>query len=119
MVRGMAGIAVLAGGSAELASQFVFVSKHKYFDTVPRRTLTDQEVRHGRQLGRALAERRAALAVSAQVVATRAELSIDALRSLESGRVATPAFLTVARLADVLDVSLDEMHRVASADKTA
>lgn len=114
----MADIALLAGGLVDLANSLVVASKYMYFDTMPRRSLTDQEVRHGRQLGRALAQRRSALAVSAQDVATRADLSVDALRSLESGRVATPAFLTVARLADVLDVSLDEMHRVASADQT-
>jgi ribosome-binding protein aMBF1 (putative translation factor) len=114
----VADIALLAGELADHAGDLVGVSKYMYFDTMPRRSLTDQEVRHGRQLGRALAQRRSALAVSAQDVATRADLSIDALRSLESGRVATPAFLTVARLADVLEVSLDEMHRVASADQT-
>ena len=102
-----------------LLASIVLVSKHMYFDTMPRRALTTQEVRHGRQLGQALAARRSELAVSAQDVATRADLSIDALRSLECGRVATPAFLTVARLADVLNVSLDEMHRVASAEHSS
>jgi hypothetical protein len=37
-------------------------------------------------------------------------VAIDTVRSLESGRVATPAFLTIARLADALELSLDELH---------
>ena len=37
-------------------------------------------------------------------------MAIDTVRSLENGRVATPAFLTIARLADALGLSLDELH---------
>jgi hypothetical protein len=37
-------------------------------------------------------------------------VAIDTVRSLEGGRVAAPAFLTVARLADALGLSLDELH---------
>ena len=43
-------------------------------------------------------------------------MAIDTVRSLESGRVATPAFLTVARLADALGLSLDELHARAQSD---
>jgi transcriptional regulator with XRE-family HTH domain len=86
---------------------------------MPRRHLTPAETQHGRQLGRALAARRSELKVSAQEIATQADLSIDALRSLECGRVATPAFLTVARLAQVLKLSLDDVHRVASAEQSS
>jgi len=37
-------------------------------------------------------------------------VAIDTVRSLENGRVAMPAFLTIARLAGVLGMSLDELH---------
>ena len=37
-------------------------------------------------------------------------MAIDTVRSLENGRVATPTFLTIARLAEALDLSLDELH---------
>jgi hypothetical protein len=37
-------------------------------------------------------------------------VAIDTVRSLEGGRVATPAFLTIARLAEALGLSLDELH---------
>lgn len=48
-----------------------------------------------------------------------AGVSPETLRKIESGRVATPAFPTVAAIADVLGVSLDvvwaEMNRPAGA----
>jgi hypothetical protein len=40
-------------------------------------------------------------------------VAIDTVRSLEGGRVATPAFLTIARLAAALDLSLDDLHAQA------
>lgn len=38
-----------------------------------------------------------------------AGVSPETLRKIESGRVATPAFSTIAAIADVLDLSLDEV----------
>lgn len=38
-----------------------------------------------------------------------AGVSPETLRKIESGRVATPAFPTIAAIADVLDLSLDEV----------
>lgn len=40
-------------------------------------------------------------------VALAARVSPETLRKIESGRVATPAFPTVAAIADVLGLSLD------------
>ncbi|MDT7571082.1 MAG: hypothetical protein QOE05_1256 [Actinomycetota bacterium] len=85
-----------------------------YTYRVPRKELADSDREHGRRLGDYLAKRRRRAAVSAQDLATAAGLSIDTVRSVETGRVATPAFLTVARLADVLDVSLDDVQRAAA-----
>jgi transcriptional regulator with XRE-family HTH domain len=42
-------------------------------------------------------------------VALAARLSPETLRKIESGRIATPAFATVASLAAALGLSLDEM----------
>ncbi len=42
-------------------------------------------------------------------VALEAGISPETLRKIESGRVATPAFTTIAALAQVLDLSLDEL----------
>ncbi len=44
-------------------------------------------------------------------VAATARLSAETLRKIEAGRVPTPAFFTVAALADALGVSLDEIAR--------
>jgi transcriptional regulator with XRE-family HTH domain len=79
-----------------------------------RRPMREAERRHGQQLGRILADRRQASQRSAADVARASDVSLDAVRSLETGRVPTPAFLTVARLATVLGLSLDELHEQAS-----
>lgn len=42
-------------------------------------------------------------------VAAAAGISAETLRKIETGRIPTPAFFTVAALAEVLDVSLDEL----------
>ena len=42
-------------------------------------------------------------------VALDAGVSPETLRKIESGRVATPAFSTIAAIAGVLSVSLDEI----------
>lgn len=41
--------------------------------------------------------------------ALEAGVSPETLRKIESGRVATPAFPTIAAIADVLGLSLDEL----------
>lgn len=79
-----------------------------------RRPIAEAERKHGERLGRILAERRERSRRSAGEIARVSDVSLDAIRSLEMGRVPTPAFLTVARLAAVLDISLDELHAQAS-----
>ncbi len=44
-------------------------------------------------------------------IAATAGLSAETLRKIEAGRVPTPAFFTIASLADALGVSLDEIAR--------
>jgi transcriptional regulator with XRE-family HTH domain len=65
---------------------------------------------HGRQLGVFIAAQRQGQGRSAPDLARESSVAIDTVRSLENGRVATPAFLTIARLADALGLSLDELH---------
>ncbi len=56
-------------------------------------------------------------------VALDAAVSPETLRKIESGRVATPAFSTIAAIAGVLGVSLDaiwaEIHRAAGEPEVA
>ncbi|MEU1753291.1 helix-turn-helix transcriptional regulator [Micromonospora matsumotoense] len=70
-----------------------------------RLPLTPAEVERGQRLGALL--RRARGQRSMLGTALAAGLSPETLRKIESGRVATPAFPTIAVLADVLDLSLD------------
>ncbi|UZN04461.1 helix-turn-helix domain-containing protein [Cellulomonas sp. S1-8] len=87
-----------------------------------RLPLTPAEVERGRRLGAAL--RRARGARSMLVTALDAGVSPETLRKIESGRVATPAFPTVAAIAAVLGLSLDALWAevddpVADADRHA
>ena len=70
-----------------------------------RSPLTPAEVERGQRLGALL--RRARGGRSMLETALEARVSPETLRKIETGRVATPAFPTVAALADVLGLSLD------------
>ena len=70
-----------------------------------RLPLTPDELERGQRLGALL--RRARGERSILVTALDAGVSPETLRKIETGRVATPAFPTVAALADVLGLSLD------------
>lgn len=83
---------------------------------MPRPPVPDDAREHGRALGRLLGSARDTDGRSAQEVAQAARLSVDTLRSLESGRVPTPSFLTVSRIAGALALSLDELDRTAAAE---
>jgi DNA-binding XRE family transcriptional regulator len=72
-----------------------------------RLPLTPAEVERGRRLGALLRAARGER--SMLTVALAAEVSPETLRKIESGRVATPAFPTIAAIADVLGLSLDEV----------
>jgi transcriptional regulator with XRE-family HTH domain len=70
-----------------------------------RLPLTPEEVERGQRLGSLL--RRSRGARSMLKTALDAGVSPETLRKIESGRVATPAFATIAAIADVLGLSLD------------
>ncbi|WP_037850869.1 helix-turn-helix domain-containing protein [Streptomyces sp. NRRL S-340] len=70
-----------------------------------RLPLTPEEVERGQRLGALL--RRARGERSMLDVALAACVSPETLRKIETGRVATPAFPTIAAIADVLGLSLD------------
>ncbi len=72
-----------------------------------RLPLTPEEVRRGQRLGALL--RRARAERPMLEVALAAGISPETLRKIETGRVATPAFTTVAALAGVLGLSLDDV----------
>lgn len=70
-----------------------------------RLPLTPDDVERGRRLGALLRHARGERTVLA--VALDAGVSPETLRKIESGRVATPAFPTVAAVAEALGLSLD------------
>jgi transcriptional regulator with XRE-family HTH domain len=49
-------------------------------------------------------------------IAAAAGVSAETLRKIETGRAPTPAFFTVAALAHVLDLSLDDLATACAED---
>lgn len=76
-------------------------------DLMVRLPLSPEEVERGQRLGALL--RRARGERTMLEIALDARVSPETLRKIESGRVATPAFPTIAAIADVLDLSLDDV----------
>ena len=72
-----------------------------------RLPLTPAEIERGRRLGGLL--RRARGSRPMLQVALDAGLSPETLRKIETGRVATPAFSTIAAIAAVVGLSLDDV----------
>ena len=72
-----------------------------------RPPLTPQERLRGEELGRLLRQARGERSIIE--VAAAAGMSAETLRKIETGRIATPAFFTIAALAVVLDVPLDRL----------
>ncbi|MBM9465992.1 helix-turn-helix domain-containing protein [Nakamurella leprariae] len=70
-----------------------------------RLPLTPEDVERGQRLGALL--RRARGSRSMLETALDAGVSPETLRKIETGRVATPAFSTIAAIADVVGLSLD------------
>jgi transcriptional regulator with XRE-family HTH domain len=67
--------------------------------------LTPQEHERGRRLGEVLRDARGSRSMTA--VASAVGMPVDTLRKIESGRVPTPAFFTIAALAGELELPLD------------
>jgi transcriptional regulator with XRE-family HTH domain len=67
--------------------------------------LSSSEIQRGRRLGSLLRQARGERSIVE--VALIAGISPETLRKIETGRVATPSFATVALVAGVLGLSLD------------
>lgn len=72
-----------------------------------RLPLSPDELDRGRRLGALL--RRARGDRSMLEVALDAGISPETLRKIETGRIATPSFATIAAVAGVVGLSLDEL----------
>jgi transcriptional regulator with XRE-family HTH domain len=74
-----------------------------------RPPLSPQERARGERLGRLLREARGRRSMTE--VAAESGVPIETLRKIETGRIATPAFFTVAALAAALAIPLDDVVR--------
>ena len=82
-----------------------------------RPPLSPEERARGERLGELL--RRARGNLSMTEVAARAGVPVETLRKIESGRVPTPAFFTVAALATALDLSMDTITELCGSEPAA
>ena len=72
-----------------------------------RLPLTPADRERGRRLGQALREARGDRSMTTVAAATG--VPVETLRKIESGRVPTPAFFTIAALTTELGVALDDL----------
>ncbi|MBB4687340.1 helix-turn-helix domain-containing protein [Amycolatopsis jiangsuensis] len=70
--------------------------------------LTDEERSRGERLGVVLRAARSGRSMAE--VATEAGISVETLRKIETGRIPTPAFFTVAAIADAVGLPLDQLR---------
>jgi transcriptional regulator with XRE-family HTH domain len=82
-----------------------------------RTCLSEDQVSAGRKLSAALAEGRRAKGLSIAAVATGSGLAVDTVKRIESAAALAPTFLTVAAIAGVLDLSLDDLSARTREDK--
>ncbi|WP_422746471.1 helix-turn-helix domain-containing protein [Mycobacterium sp. WMMD1722] len=79
-----------------------------------RSPLTRQQLAAGKRLGARLRQARGERTLAE--VADAASISPETLRKIETGRLVTPAFTTVAALAAVLDIPLADLAHICLTD---
>ena len=82
-----------------------------------RLPLSDADLDRGRRLGAVLRDARGRRTMLE--VALVAGVSPETLRKIESGRIATPSFQTVAAIADAVGLSLDRLWAEVEASAVA
>jgi transcriptional regulator with XRE-family HTH domain len=81
-----------------------------------RPPLSPQERARGERLGMLLRQARGPRSMAE--VAAASGVPVETLRKIETGRIATPAFFTVAALAEAVGVSLGEVVANCAAEQT-
>lgn len=84
-----------------------------------RRRTTAQQSAFGASLGRAIRDERLAQSLSGEDLARASQVSVDLVRSIESGRVANPGLYSVAAIASALQLSIDDLTPRVVADRVA
>ncbi|WP_062434744.1 helix-turn-helix domain-containing protein [Herbidospora daliensis] len=82
-----------------------------------RPPLTELDHERGNRLGALLRQARGDRSMTD--VAAAAGISPETLRKIETGRVPTPAFFTIAALAGALGISLDVLAEITTAERAA
>lgn len=77
--------------------------------------LTPAEIRRGQNLGAALRMARGSRTMVD--VASRAAISVETLRKIETGRSPSPEFFTVLQICSALGIPMDELLPSALADE--
>lgn len=85
---------------------------------MPRAAVTTADRRRGETLAALLKTRREQQSTTQRALADEAEVALDTLRAIEAGRSASPAFFTVAALAQALGLRLDDLARQSRGDLT-
>ena len=76
-----------------------------------RSRATPEDKRRGQALASLLKAGREHRATTQRALADEADIALDTLRAIEAGRSASPAFFTVAALAEALELRLDDLAR--------
>jgi len=79
-----------------------------------RHHATEEQLAFGLAVAEQLSKRRRSQDLTTSRLAMLTDVSVDTIRALEGGKVASPGFRTMHLLAQALDVSLDEVARRAS-----
>jgi hypothetical protein len=77
-----------------------------------RPPLTPEERARGERLGDLLRQARGPRSLTE--IALHSAVPVETLRKIESGRVPTPAFFTIAALATALELSLDTLATICT-----
>jgi transcriptional regulator with XRE-family HTH domain len=78
-----------------------------------RRPLSPEQEHWGTHLSAALASARRQRGLQIADLATRSGLAVDTVKRIESATALAPTFFTVAAIAHVLELSLDELDAQA------
>ena len=73
---------------------------------------TTTEVAFGRELGQAVQRERLDRKLTGEDLARDSRVSVDQIRSIEQGKVASPGLYKIARIAVALGVSIDSLTPV-------
>ncbi|WP_366768069.1 helix-turn-helix transcriptional regulator [uncultured Microbacterium sp.] len=76
---------------------------------MPRPHKTPEQRAFGAAVGALVREERARLSLSGDQLARASNVSVDLIRSIENGRVASPGLFSVASIAAALGVAVDDL----------